>query len=600
MNSKSTWIWIGVATALAAVIFGLEKMSVKPVVAPVPLLTDFKAAGVTNVQVTLVDQSAIRAELSNGVWQLTSPIVYPAQAASIEGLLAILEHLTPATIIPPNEVRQRPNGDEEFGFVNPQATLTLHTRNGLRLLKIGARTAPGDQVYVQVVGVEGVYVMDADLLRALPRKLDDWRDTGLINLSGLGFDQLTVSNAATVLELQRDPALALWQLTRPVPARANNPRLRDSLQKLHALRVTRFVTDDPKADAAAYGLQTPALELTLAKDTNVLARLQFGKSPTNDSTQVFARRLGLNAIVTVPRSLLDPWQGTFNQFREPHLVALPTNVAQIEIRGAEPFILQRNAGNGWRIVGQELPVDAALVDGLIAALNRLEIVQFKDSITEPDLATYGLTQPVGQIIVSAAATNATGATNIVLAALAFGATNAGNIFVRRADESPVYAVAWADFKNLPAAAWQLRARSLWDFAVGDVTRIVVQQGDHRREMLHAGTNTWVLAPGSSGVLDGVRMTAIEETTHRFGKLAATAWAGRGETNRARFGFGTNALALTFELKTGAKYQVEFGGMAPENYPYAAVKLDGETWFFEASLALYQLALYSLALPANVP
>ena len=600
MNSKSTWLWIGLAALLAAVIFGLDKLGTKPVTAPVLLLADFKADDVTSVQVTLADQSGMRAERSNGVWQITSPVIYPAQVASIEGLLGVLEHLTPATIIPPNEVRQRPNADEEFGFVNAQATLTLQTRNGLRLLKIGARTAPGDQVYVQVVGVEGVYVMDTDLLRALPRKLDDWRDTGLINLSGLGFDHLTVSNATSVLELQRDPTQALWQLTRPVPARANNPRLRELLQKLHALRVTRFVTDDPKVDAAAFGLQPPVLELTLAKHTNVIARLEFGNSPTNDSTQVFARRLGFNTIVTVPRSLLDPWQGTFNQFREPHLVALPTNVSQVEIRGVEPFILQRNASNGWHVVGQELPVDAGLVEDLVAALNRLEIAQFRDSITEPDLPAYGLTTPVRQIIVSASVTNATGVTNVVLAALDFGGTNAGNIFVRRADENPVYAVAWTDFQKLPAAAWQLRARPLWSFVVGDVTRIVVQQGDRRRELLHGGTNVWVLAPGSSGVLDGVRMVAIEETAHRFGELAATAWVGHGEENRARFGFGTNGLTLTFVLKTGANYQIDFGGLSPENYPYAAVKLDGQAWFFEASLALYQLALYSLALPANAP
>ncbi len=600
MNSRSTWIWICLAALLAAGIFVVEKLDTKPVVQPIPLLTDFKADEITSVQVTLADQSGMRVEGSNGVWQLTNPIVYPAQVASIEGLLKILEELKPATIIPPNEVRQRPNADEEFGFVNPQATLTLLSGKGLRLLKIGARTAPGDQVYVQVVGVEGVYVMDADLLRALPRKLDDWRDTGLINLSGLIFDHLTVSNASSVLELQRDPTLALWQLTRPVPARANNLRLFESLLKLHALRVMRFVTDDPKADPDVFGLQTPALELTIANNTNLLARLQFGKSPTNDSTQVFARRVGLNAIVTVPRSLLEPWQGTFNQFRDPHLVALPTNVTQIEIRSAEPFTLQRNPGNGWRVIGQELPVDAGLVDELIAALNRLEIVQFKDSITEPDLPAYGLTAPVRQIIISAPGPGTNGVTNVVLVALSFGSTNAGNIYVRRADENPVYAVAWTNFQNLPAAAWQLRPRSLWNFDTSDVTRITVQQGDRRRELLHAGTNTWVLAPGSSGVLDGVRMTAIEETAHRFGKLAATAWVGRGDELRSRLGFGTNSLALTFELKTGAKHQVEFGGLSPENYPYAAVKLDGQTWFFEASLALYQLVLYSLALPANAP
>lgn len=600
MNSKSTWIWIGLAGLLAGVIFTLEKLGTKPVAVPVPLLSDFKADGVTSVQVTLADQSVMRAERSNEVWQITSPIIYPAQAASIEGLLDVLEQLRPATIIPPNEVRQRPNADEEFGFVNPQATLKILSDQGLRLLKIGARTAPGDQVYVQVVGVEGVYVMEADLLRALPRKLDDWRDTALINLSGLRFDGITVSNAASVLKLQRDPGQALWQLTRPVPARANNPRLREALQKLHALRVTRFVSDDPQVDADTFGLHPPGLELTLASGTNLVARLQFGKSPTNDSTQVYARRLGLPSIVTVPRGLLEPWQGTFNQFREPHLVALPTNVSQIEIRGAEPFTLQRSAGNGWRVVGQELPVDAGLVDDLIANLNRLEILQFKDSITEPDLPTYGLTNPVRQILVSTAVPHTNGVTNVVFAALAFGATNAGNIFVRRGDENPVYAVAWADFQKLPAAAWQFRSRPLWNFAAGDVTRIVVQQGDRRRELLHAGTNTWVLAPGSSGTLDGGRMTAVEETTHRFGELTAAVWVGRGEEQRPRFGFGPNSLAFTFEMKTGAKYQVEFGGLSPENYPYAAVKLDGQPWFFEASLALYQLALYSLAPPANAP
>ncbi len=599
MNSKSTWIWIGLAALLAGLIFTLEKLETKPVAVTVPLLSDFKAADVTSVQVTMADQSGMRAERSNDVWQIVSPIIYPAQVASIEGLLDVLEHLTPATVIPAGEVRLRPNADEEFGFVKPQATLKLLSGTGLRLLNIGARTAPGDQVYVQVVGVEGVYVMDADLLRALPRKLDDWRDTALMNLSGLRFDGITVSNTSSVLELRRDPASSLWQLTRPVPARANNTRLRESLQKLHALRVTRFVTDDHQLDIETFGLQAPGLELTLADGTNVVARLQFGKSPTNDSTQVFARRLGFPTIVTVPRGLLEPWLGTFNQFRDPHLVALSTNVAQIEIRGAEPFMLQRSASNAWRVAGQELPVDAGLVEDLLATLNRMEIVQFKDSITEPDLPKYGLANPGRQILISAPA-QTNGLTNVVVAALAFGSTNAGNIFVRRADENPVYAVALSEFQSLPAAAWQFRSRPLWNFAVSDVTRIVVQQGDRRRELLHAGTNTWVLAPGSSGTLDGGRMSAIEETAHRFGELTATAWVGRGEEHRARLGFGPNGLVITFELKTGAKYQIEFGGLSPENYPYAAVKLDGQTWFFEASLALYQLALYSLALPANAP
>ncbi len=205
--------------------------------------------------------------------------------------------------------------------------------------------------------------------------------------------------------------------------------------------------------------------------------------------------------------------------------------------------------------------------------------------------TQWLFNSVRQIIVSAPDPGTNAGTNVVLAALSFGSTNAGNIYVRRADENPVYAVPVGDFQKLPAAAWQMHTRPVWNFAASDVTSIIVQQGDRRRELLHEGTNAWVLAKGSSGILDGVRKAAIEETAHRFGELAATVWTGRGEENRARLGFSTNGLGLTFELKTGAKHQIEFGGLSPEKYPYAAVKLDGQTWFFEASRALYELASF---------
>ena len=68
---------------------------------------------------------------------------------------------------------------------------------------------------------------------------------------------------------------------------------------------------------------------------------------------------------------------------------------------------------------------------------------------------------------------------------------------------------------------------------------------------------------------------------------------------ARFGFTTNRLALTIELKDGVKHQVEFGGTSPEKYPYAAVTLDGQTWFFEFPIALHQLMVYAL-LPSGPP
>ena len=599
MNSKSTWVWIAIAAVLFAAIVGVEKFGQKPAPTLLPLLPDFRAAGVTSVQLGLGDQLEIQAVRTNGGWQIIKPISYPAQTASLETLLLVLEHLGPAVTISGAEVRQRKDADQEFGFAKPQATLTLKGKDEVKTILIGSYTAPGDQVYVRVVGAEGVYVVDAGLLKMLPRKTDDWRDTALADLGRLQFDRLSVSNTVAALELQRDPSNHLWRLTRPMSARADSQRIHLSLQKLNATRVTRFVTDDPKADLDTFGLNTPDLELALARDTNSVATYQFGRSPTNDSTQVFARRVGFSTIVTVPNDFLELWRAPLNQFRDPLVVSFARPVDQIEFAGGEPFTVQRSASNSWRIVQATFPVDAGLVADLITALSNLRIEQFKDSITEADLPGFGLAAPSRQITISSTITNAGAATNLVLAALSFGTAREDKIAVRRADENPVYTIGLADYEKLPAFPWQLRERQLWSFSENDVVRLVIQHDGQRRELRRAGTNAWSFAPGSQGIINAF---AVEETVHRYGDLAATAWVGRGDENRARFGFTTNSATLTFELKNGTKQTVEFGGMSPgaDSYRYAAVKLEGENWIFELSKALHELNSFALGLPNGPP
>ena len=589
MNSKSTWVWLGIAATLFAVIVTVEKFGPKPPPGPMPLLPGFQAGLVTSVQLGLSDQAEIQAVRTNGTWQLIKPIAYPAQVASIETLLVVLQQLAPAMVIPGSEVRQRKDADQEFGFAKPQAALTLKTRDTLTPILIGSRTAPGDQVYVHIAGLEGVYLVDATLLKLLPRNVDDWRDTALADLQRMLFDRINISNTVASLEVQRDSSNHLWRLTRPMAARADNQRINLGLQKLNATRVTKFVTDDPKADLESFGLNAPELELTLGQDTNMVATYQFGRSPTNDSTQVFARRIGISTIFTVPNDFLDLWRGALNQFRDPRVVSFTRPVDRIEFAGPTPFAVLRKSSNSWQIADSPLPVDAGLVDSVITALGTLTIEQFKDSITESDLPRYGLAEPFRQVTVSSAVTNGTSITNLVLATLSIGKTNK-EYFVRRSDENPIYAVPAGEIQRIPSHPWQLRARRIWNFSENEVVRLFFQQGDQKVEMRRAGTNTWVLAPGSQGVIvEG----GVEETVHRIGELTATAWVGHGEGLRERFGFSTNGVSLTLELKNQVKHTVEFGGESTDKYPFAVVTLDNEPWYFEFPLALHQYMLFYL-------
>jgi hypothetical protein len=603
MNSKTTGIWFVIAAALFAFIFVFEHY-LRPVVAsPAPLLPNLRPADVVSVQVFPSGALEISADRTTGGWFLTKPVSYPAQSAAIEALLDALQKLAPAKISA-TELREHTNSEAEFGFENPQATLVI-TAGGqgqIWQLKAGNRTAPGDQVYLRVVGTDGAFVADASWLNLVPHAVDEWRDTALVNAEQNGFEWIVLTNSAKVIELRRDPTNRFWRMIRPLQARADTDHISDALQRLATTRVTQFITDDAKADPAAFGLQPADLDLWLGRGTNLMSTVHVGKSPTNDATQVYAKREDWNTIVTnwstvvtTAREPLAPWRGAVNDFRDSRLFELTAPVTEIEVRGQNNFILRSQGSNDWKIAGEKFSADTDNVQLFIKTLAGLRIAEFvKDAVTAPDLPGYGLAAPRREIILRSKA----GDTNAVIAQLSFGATQTNEVFVRCAGEDFIYAVTAQDFNRLPESDWEFRDRHIWDFKADDVAQITIHQGGRIRQIIHNGPGKWSLAAGSQGLIEG---KYIEQTVQQFRQLAALAWFARNFTEPEKYGFGTNNLQISFELKSGEKDTVDFGGeFAQHQTSLAAVTLDGERWAFVFPPVPYQLVLSYLTIPSNVP
>jgi hypothetical protein len=354
------------------------------------------------------------------------------------------------------------------------------------------------------------------------------------------------------------------------------------------------VTDNPKADLTSFDLQPAELDLWISHGTNFTTALHTGKSPTNDSSLVYARREGWSTITTTAKDPLSPWLGTVNDFRDPFLLELSAPVAEIEVRGTNHFTLQWQRTNGWRVVGEKFPADTGSVQQFIKLLASLRVAEFvKDVVTTPDLPAYGLATPAGQITLFSAVDD----TNAVMAQLLFGTAQTNEVYVRRADEDSVYAVSLEDFNQLPQAGWELRERQIWNFSEADVAQITIRQNGKTRQMIHNGLNQWSLAPGSQGI---IIPAVIEETAHQFGRLAAAAWLARNPAEPQNFSLKPGNLSITFELKNGEKHTVDFG-LSGTQTALAAVTLDGgEQWVFVFPPALYQFVLSYLSIPENVP
>jgi hypothetical protein len=346
----------------------------------------------------------------------------------------------------------------------------------------------------------------------------------------------------------------------------------------------------------SFGLQPASLDLWLGHGTNFTAGIHVGKSLTNGTSQVYAKREGWNAIVTVPSEPFAPWRGAVNDFRDPYLLDLTAPVAEIEVRddGTNNFTLQRQGTNGWRIAGEKFPTDAANVQQFMKTLASLRVADFvAEAVTGPDLQAYGLEpDPARRITLR----SAIGDSNAVIAQLSF-AVQTNGIFVHRTGEDFIYSITPEDYKQMPDAGWEFRDRQIWDFSASNVVQITLHQDGRTRTMVHTGVNKWSLTAGS-GIITG---KYIEDTTTALGNLSALGWVGRNVTPTEENGFNTNNLQIVFELKNGEKHSVEFGTVFPKwQTALASVTLDGERWAFLFPPGLYQFVSSYLTIPANVP
>jgi hypothetical protein len=602
MSAKKTILWVVVAALLFSFIYFYQRHVHPAPSGPVKVLQELRVDLVSSILVrpSGPGQLQIRADRSNGVWRLSQPLNYPAQADRVQKMLTFLEQLKAAPYISASELRAHTNSDEEYGFASPQATVMIQQGAYVPRLRVGGLTIPGDQVFLQLDGDLGAYVVDAELLNHLPRSANDWRDTSLVNLDSLTFDRVAITNnvkadagraglpaSSSTFVLQRDATNRLWRMAWPLDARANNMLIEEALRKLLKIRIREFVSDEPKVDLEPLGLSPPELELSFSKSTNNLALLHFGRSPTNDANRVYARRPGAPGVFTVDKDLLLDWCALLNDFRDPHLVSTTEPLDSIEIVcGEEHSTLQRREDNSWKVSPGDFQADTGLMASLLSNLTNLPVAKFvNDVVNAADLPGYGLASPLLRLVLtSSSPVSSPPCTNVLSLDFGRGTNMQDKVFAKRSDESVVYAIFTNDFARLPSATWDLRDRTLCHFSKDDVASVTLRVHGKLCQMIHKGPLSWSFAPGSQGIInDG----AIEETIRGVVQTSAIVWTARGPDSRKAYGFTDDGYHITLDLKNGEKFDLEFGGQAPSGNIYAAVRLEGQPWILEFPWLLYR-------------
>lgn len=589
MKTNTTPIWFVLAVALASGVWFFEKHWSAPAPTNTNLLPGLRAAEVTAIEIIPAGERKISLVCTNKMWRMREPLAYPAQNAAVDSLVAALEKLTPTLRLTAAEMQTHKSADEEFGFENPQFTVDVSAGDQSWHLRVGKKTAPGDGVYVRLIGGAGAFVTGLDWLKLLPRDSAAWRDTALVNAGG-AVDWLVISNGAKVIELRADPTNRLWRMIRPLPTRGDEAFITAALQQLRSTKVAGFVTDDAKADLTAYGLAPAELVVSLGRGTNILEAVHFGKKSPENAAQFYGRRDGWNSVLSVAKESVLPWRGEVNDFREHHLLDFNKPVVGIDVQGANPYSLQQRGSNDWIVVGEKFPVDAENVQVFMALLGNLQVAEFvKDVVTATDLEGFGLVTNTHSITLRFA----DGTTN----ALIFGAADTNRVLVKRSDEDFVYALSLSAAAGLPDNGWEFRQRQLCNFSLTNLAQITLNKGGRTFSVIRNGVNRWALAPGSQGIVDPV---GWEETARAFSNLAAAGWVAKNLTEPEKYGFSTNNLQVNLELKGGEKFTLDFGMELRGQTALAAVTLEGERWAFVFPAAYWPLVTTYLNVPGSLP
>ncbi len=599
MKRHTTQWLVGVALVLGLFILLFERDPRSPErrrLEAARLLPGLDPARLHRLEIRSGTNRPVVLERGTNTWFFRAPLLYPARPEPVERFLQLLAETPRRAHISAGEVLRQTNALAAFGLVPPALVLKLDGEDGPLTLHLSRPASVGGQVFVQVVGRDGLQAVDAALLTAVPASFDAWRDPTLVNLSRLAFDRLEVRPLTNGFEALRDPATRLWTLNKPLPIRANAALLEHLLQELDLLRVVRFAADPPLTEPEQFGLAPPARELVFARGTNELLRLQLGRPPPEQPDLLPVWLSSFSNVVLVPGAPLRPWFDGFTNFCDRRLMIFdPDQVRRIEGRADEAFALTRGPGEDWRIVEPyPAPADRVLVLEALAEMAALEFLGFEREVAT-DFAPYGLDPPRRQYVLLGAATNAT-APAPVLARVDYGRPAGYRFYARRALENSV--VLALDPVRLPRAAYQLRDRRLWNVSTNDLAAITIRARGRERKLVRLGPMQWAAAEGSGPPPNSI---TLEEAAYRLGQLRAERWVAQGADALPGYGIVSGGHEVTLELRGAPPeppYRVRFGRRAASGRTYAAVTLPEPpgTVVFECPAAIYEFVLSDLSLP----
>lgn len=503
---------------------------------------------------------------TNGTWRLRSPVDYPAEETKIRALLENLAQLRcQSDLASPPENEQT----DLYGLEPPAQSIVLVGDDISLRLQVG--DTENTVAFVQRSDSKRIYTAPADTLKPLSGDLDYWRNSKVFPHPVSEITDLIFTGDGR-MHLTRSADNAPWRMAEPTPgARLDQDALSIFFQQLAELRVSSF-------DGTAAAGKHATLEFRLAGGLRYPIELLGARA---DNSALHRARLG-STDVSFSATWVHPLLKA-NAFRSPYLLDQNLKFEKITVHAGEKFTLSPRAdARSWQLFtpnkATPAPADNRLAAQFLSQLAELRIRKF---LAEGEWSRFGLDSPL--LALTFHRRNAEKAPAEMLH-VRFGRKIYDNIAARRSDESAVYAVPYEAVMSLPAYAWELRDRRLWNFDTQEVAKLKWISSDSVSRIWRRSGAVWQI---DDSPLGEVESAVLSECLYRLSEVRVESWTSRGPNAGARYGIGHHAR-IEIEFKDSGPMppkRLDFGKITAQGHRYAESEVDGEPMIFEFPGAL---------------
>jgi hypothetical protein len=369
----TTWILLAALAAIAAYFFIVDERSRKAGELEHRQgkeLFSYTSAAVERFVLINPQGERIEAARSGSEWRIVAPVEAPGDQPEIASFLD--------QVLPGRRGIELAGARSlaDYGLASPFATLILH-RTGVAesdTLFVGDKTPTSSNSYVRLGSAGNVLISSEITHNVMNKGLFHLRDKNFLPPGTESITAITIRGGRETLKLERR-ASSWWFTGRHV--RADRARIESYLAKLTDAVIHRFVREDIR-ELAPYGLKDPSKEILLTRGQEKMT-ICFGKE---EDRLVNVVRTGLDKVIMLEGSLLEPFEWTFSSVRAMNLAFFEEeSVKTIRYEAPDTSVVFTKTGDAWSAAGaRAAAVRTYEVKGL---LHRLQSTTFTKIVKEP-------------------------------------------------------------------------------------------------------------------------------------------------------------------------------------------------------------------------